>query len=46
MIGGIAGALGAITLLGENIDKKTLFTLVTIGYAGADFIEGFMKQKT
>lgn len=48
MIGGIAGAFGAITLLDnrEVIDKQTLLTLVTIGYAGTDFIEGFMKKSS
>ena len=45
MIGGIAGALGAVTLLDrEIIDKQTLLILITIGYAGTDFIEGFMKK--
>ena len=46
MIGGVAGAFGAATLLDnrEVIDKQTLLTLVTIGYAGTDFIEGFMKR--
>jgi hypothetical protein len=32
-------------LLGEAIDKQLLITLMTIGYAGTDFIEGFMKKK-
>lgn len=45
MIGGIAGAIGAILLLDQELDKQTLLTLVTIGYAGTDFIEGFMKRK-
>ena len=45
MIGGIAGALGAITLLDKGgTDKQTLLTLLTTGYAGTDFIEGFMKK--
>lgn len=45
MIGSIAGALGAVTLLDrEIIDKQTLLVLITIGYAGTDFIEGFMKK--
>lgn len=45
MIGGVAGTLAAISLLGEEVGKQTLLTLVAIGYAGADFIEGFMKQR-
>ncbi len=45
MIGGIAGALGAIALLDRRVtDRQTLLTLITIGYAGTDFIEGFMKK--
>ena len=45
MIGGIAGALGAIALLDRRvIDRQTLLTLITIGYAGTDFIEGFMRK--
>ncbi|MEA4926360.1 MAG: hypothetical protein VB084_13775 [Syntrophomonadaceae bacterium] len=44
-IGSIAGILGAISLYGELIDKQLLITLIAIGYAGTDFIEGFMKKK-
>ncbi len=46
MIGGVAGVFGAITLLDnrEAIDRQTLLTLITIGYAGTDFIEGFIKK--
>jgi putative chitinase len=46
MIGGTAGAFGAVGLLDnrEIVDKQTLLTLITIGYAGTDFIEGFMKK--
>jgi hypothetical protein len=46
VIGGIAGVLGAIGLLGAEITKESIITLITIGYAGTDFIEGFMKTKT
>ncbi|OPY59761.1 MAG: hypothetical protein A4E55_00111 [Pelotomaculum sp. PtaU1.Bin035] len=45
MIGGVAGTLGAISLLGEELGKQTLLTLIAVGYAGADFIEGFMQKK-
>lgn len=46
MIGGIAGAFGAVGLLDNRgmVDKQTLIALITIGYAGTDFIEGFMKR--
>lgn len=45
IIGSVAGIIGAVTLLGEPVDKQLLITLITIGYAGTDFIEGFMKKK-
>ena len=47
MIGSIAGCLGAIFLLDENLklNKYFLLTIIAIGYAGADFVEGFMKTK-
>jgi H+/Cl- antiporter ClcA len=43
IIGGAAGSLGAISLLGTQIDKQFLLTIVAAGYAGADFIEGFIR---
>ena len=45
IIGAVAGILGAISLYGEVINKQLLITLITIGYAGTDFIEGFMSKK-
>lgn len=44
ILGGVAGILGAISLLGETVGKQTLLTLIAVGYAGADFIEGFMQK--
>jgi len=44
-IGAVAGTLGAVVLLGDDIDKSLLLTLVATGYAGADFIEGFMQTR-
>ncbi|MCA1715598.1 MAG: hypothetical protein LC781_01645 [Actinobacteria bacterium] len=44
-IGAVAGTLGAVVLLGDDIDKTLLLTLVATGYAGADFIEGFMRTR-
>ena len=35
--------LGVVTLMGQPVDKKFLFGLIAFGYAGADFIEGFMQ---
>lgn len=46
MIGGLAGGLGAITLLGTEVNRELLLTLVAIGYSGADFIEGFIRKNT
>lgn len=45
LIGGVAGTFGAISLLGEAVNKQVLLTLIATGYAGADFIEGFMRKK-
>ena len=46
-IGFIAGALGglfAVDLKTPLKDKTVLATLIAIGYAGVDFIEGFMNK--
>lgn len=44
-IGAVAGTLGAVVLLGDDIDKTLLLTLVATGYAGADFMEGFVRTR-
>lgn len=44
-LGGIAGVLGSIELLNTEVTRESMITLVAIGYAGTDFIEGFMKTK-
>ena len=47
LIGATAGALGAVGLdvqPGAEIDSDTVVTLIGIGYAGADFIEAFMRR--
>ncbi|WP_088889958.1 hypothetical protein [Leptolyngbya ohadii] len=46
LIGGISGGIGAIVLLENEINKELLLTLVSTGYSGTDFIEGFMRTKT
>ena len=45
-IGGVAGALAAITVLPETgqVSKEQLLGIAASGYAGADFIEGFIGQ--
>jgi hypothetical protein len=45
VIGASSGALAAISQLGSPIDQQLLITIVASGYAGADFIEGFMRTK-
>jgi hypothetical protein len=47
LVGVVAGVLGTLT---ETIDleavtRENVLVLVGIGYAGADFIEGFMKKR-
>ncbi len=42
-IGAIAGILGAVLLLGAEINKQLFLGLIAAGYSGADFIEGIMK---
>ena len=47
LIGALAGALGAVTMRfdpEQSIDMNRVIALITIGYAGADFIEGFIQK--
>lgn len=45
-IGGVAGALAAITLITDpqNIAPQQLFAIAAAGYSGSDFIEGFITK--
>jgi hypothetical protein len=45
-IGGVAGICASLALLASNtdLDIKSILGLMAAGYAGADFIEGFVKQ--
>ncbi len=45
LVGAIAGILGVISHLGEEITVDFLFTIIGIGYVGTDFIEGLIKKK-
>lgn len=47
VIGGIAGALAVLPYVsrGGEITFKDVEVLIGVGYAGTDFIEGFMKKK-
>jgi hypothetical protein len=46
LIGAIAGILAALPFISqaETITYQTLIALLGAGYAGADFIEGFMRK--
>jgi hypothetical protein len=45
-IGGVAGAFAAITIVKDvsSIPAEQLFAIAAAGYAGADFIEGFITR--
>jgi len=45
-IGFVAGALAAVPLLNDlaHVSAQQIFALAASGYAGADFIEGFMTR--
>lgn len=43
-VGGIAGTLAAVNVLGNQLSKDTLITFVTAGYAGTDFLEGLVRR--
>lgn len=47
IIGAIAGGLASLALINNpgQLTKESIFVLLTAGYAGADFIEGFMRNK-
>lgn len=45
IIGGVAGSLGAVFMLEAEIERELLLTLVTVGYAGTDFIESFIDYQ-
>ncbi|MBO8138442.1 MAG: hypothetical protein H0Z40_09970 [Desulfotomaculum sp.] len=45
IVGAISGGLGAVILLGEEINRQFLLTIIAMGYAGTDFIKGFMKSR-
>lgn len=46
IVGGIAGSLAAIFLLGVEIDKQLLLGLAAARYSGTDFIEGLISRYT
>ncbi len=48
LIGVVAGAIAAISVASgntpTNLGKELILTLLAAGYAGTDFIEGFIKK--
>lgn len=46
VVGAIAGMLAGMAAVDSDtgIDQKTMLTIIGAGYAGTDFIEGFMKS--
>ncbi len=45
LIGACAGVLGAIGQWGSVLDKEFMVSVVTIGYSGTDFLEGFIRRE-
>ncbi len=44
-VGGVAGVLSCISMTDINsFDKSTIFIFLAAGYAGTDFIEGFIRK--
>jgi len=44
LLGGTAGLLAGIMMLGEEPGKSYMVGCIAAGYAGSDFIEGFMSK--
>jgi len=44
IIGAAAGVLASIYLLGADVDRYYLLTVMAAGYAGADFIEALLRK--
>lgn len=44
-IGAIAGVLAAVTNINVKIDQSVIIAFITAGYAGTDFVEGFIKKE-
>jgi hypothetical protein len=45
IVGAVAGIIGVFDLMGKEISREALISIVALGYAGTDFIEGFVKSK-
>ena len=45
-VGAIAGVLAAVTNINTEFSTSLIFTFIAAGYAGTDFIEGFMRKNS
>ncbi len=45
-VGAIAGVLAAVSNINMEITNAVIIAFIAAGYAGTDFIEGFMKKNT
>ncbi len=46
IIGASAGVLAAVFLLGSNVNRNYLLSVIAAGYAGTDFIEAILRRYT
>lgn len=44
LLGGAAGVLAAVAMMGTTIDSRFILGCMAAGYAGSDFIQGFMSR--
>jgi H+/Cl- antiporter ClcA len=44
IVGAVAGILGTINFMGQEISKEFILAMIGIGYSGTDFIEGFIVK--
>jgi hypothetical protein len=47
IVGSVTGVIGMIQLYDNQlvVSKELVISIITIGYAGTDFIEGFIKSR-
>jgi hypothetical protein len=45
VIGAAAGGIGAVTIIGDELDQQDLIGLIAVGYIGTDFVTQFLKRK-
>ncbi len=44
-VGASAGVLGVMQYIGKDITQDTIIALISVGYAGTDFIEGLLTKE-